>query len=74
MTCGITTHAEHIQGVYNTVADAESRQRFEPSDWKLHKGAIDKLQKVWRRYDVDLLQHGTTDKDLKDLEVKLEFH
>ena len=29
---GLTIHAEHIPGVYNTVADAESRQRFESSD------------------------------------------
>ena len=42
------------------VADAESRQRFEPSDWKLHKGVFDQLQKVWGPYNVDLFaaQHN----------------
>ena len=51
MIRGITIHPEHIPGVYNTVADAESRQRFEPSDWKLQKGVF---EKVWGPYDVDL--------------------
>lgn len=54
LTCRITIHAEHILGVYNTVADAESRKRFEPSDWKLHEGVFDQLQKVWGPYNVDL--------------------
>ena len=46
LTRRITIHAEHIPGVYNTVADAKSRWSFEPSDWKLHKGVFDQLQKV----------------------------
>ena len=60
MTRGITLHAEHIPGVYNTVADAESRQRFEQSDWKIHKGGFDRLPKVWGPYNVDLFaaQHN----------------
>ena len=41
LTRGITIYAEHIPGVYNTVADAELRRSFEPSDWKLHKGVYD---------------------------------
>ena len=36
------------------MADAESRQSFEPSDWKLHKGVFDQLQKVWGPHNVDL--------------------
>ena len=31
----ISIHAEHIPGIYNTVADAESRMQLEPSDWRL---------------------------------------
>ena len=54
LTRRITIHAEHIPGVYNTVADAESRRSFEPSDWKLHKGVFDQLQKVWGPHNVDL--------------------
>ena len=54
LTRRITIHAEHIPGVYNTVADAESRRSFEPSDWKLHKGVFDQLQKVWSPHNVDL--------------------
>ena len=54
MTRGITIHAEHILGVYNTMADAELRQRFKLSDWKLHKGVFDQLQKVWGAYNADL--------------------
>ena len=51
MAHGITIHAEHIPGVYNMV---ESRQRFEPSNWKLHKEVFNQLQKVWGPYDVEL--------------------
>ena len=42
-------YAEHIPGVYNTVADVESRQSFELNDWKIHKGVFIQLQKVLNR-------------------------
>ena len=46
--------------MYNTAADAESRRSFEPSDWVLHKGVFDQLQKVWGPHNVDLFaaQHN----------------
>ena len=46
LTRGITIYVEHIPGVYNIVADAELRRSFEPSNWKLHKGVCNQLQKV----------------------------
>ena len=38
----------------NTVADAESRQNIEPSDWRLDKGVFNKLHEVWGPFDIDL--------------------
>ena len=32
---GLTIHAEHIPGILNYMADAESRKPVECSDWKL---------------------------------------
>lgn len=32
---GISIHAEHIPGVYNLVAVAESRMALDPNNWKL---------------------------------------
>jgi hypothetical protein len=54
LTRGITIHAEHIPGVCNTVADAESRGSIEPSDWKLDDKVFCKLQDVWGPFGVDL--------------------
>ena len=63
LACGVTIYAEHILGVYNTMVDAEFRQSFKLSDWKLHKEVFSQLKKVWGLYDVDL-QYGTTDNSL----------
>ena len=51
---GISIHAEHIPGVSNTVADAESRKAIEPSNWMLNKSVFNKLQMVWGPFNVDL--------------------
>ena len=57
-------YAEHIPGVYNTVADVESRQSFELNDWKIHKGVFIQLQKVLDPSEQTFLQHGTTNSSI----------
>ena len=44
---GISIHAEHIPGVYNLVADADSRMAMDPSDWKLMPSIFARLQMIW---------------------------
>ena len=54
ITRKIMIHAEHIPGVHNVVADAESRKAIEPSDWRLEKRVFGRLQEVWGPFDNDL--------------------
>lgn len=57
----ISLHAEHIPGVMNLVADAESRKRLEPSDWMLDQEVFHTLHRVWGPFDIDLFaaRHNT---------------
>ena len=50
----ISLHAEHVPGVVNVIADAESRKAVEPSDWMLDKEVFSTLQRVWGPFEVDL--------------------
>jgi len=43
---GISILAEHIPGVYNLVADAESRMALDPSNWKLMPSILARLQTI----------------------------
>ena len=46
---GLTIHAEHIPGILNYMADAESRKPVEGSDWKLDPHIFRQLSKHWVR-------------------------
>ena len=43
---GLTIHAEHIPGIPNYMADAESRKPVEGSDWKLDPPIFRKLLRL----------------------------
>jgi len=46
--------AEHIPGITNCVADAESRTRADRTDWNLHPEIFKKINQQWGPLEVDL--------------------
>ena len=51
---GIMLSAQHIPGVSNQVADAESRVTVDRLDWKLSVAVFQKINAVWGPLEVDL--------------------
>lgn len=43
----ITLQADHLQGIFNGVADQESRVRKDWSDWMLKKEVFQLIRKRW---------------------------
>ena len=50
----ITLTAEHLPGVQNVEADAESRDYRDWSNWRLHPNLFKALNKLWGPFEVDL--------------------
>ena len=61
MERNLTIHAEHIPGVLNVRADAESRNLHHSSDWRLDPDVFRKLTSKWGSCTIDLFaaRHNT---------------
>lgn len=49
----IELHAVFLPGVYNTLADSESRRPLSARDWKLDQSTFSQIQSIWRS-EIDL--------------------
>ena len=58
---GISIKAQHLPGILNAVADAESQEMIDCSEWKLNPDIIFKrIEQIWGPVEVDLFASRLT--------------
>jgi len=56
----ISIKAQHLPGILNGVADKESREMLDRSDWKLNPAILAKVEQIWGPIEVDLFASRLT--------------
>ncbi|KAG0748200.1 hypothetical protein G6F16_004416 [Rhizopus arrhizus] len=56
----IMIQAQHISGIYNTIADMESRRTYFKNQWQIKSSVFEELNKIWGPFTIDLFADRTT--------------
>ncbi|KAG1386826.1 hypothetical protein G6F60_014349 [Rhizopus arrhizus] len=56
----IMIQAQHIKGIYNKIADMESRRTFFKNQWQIIPTVFQQIQRLWGPFSIDLFADRTT--------------